>query len=94
MIWKEAVLAYFKVLSRNFLGETEEITKNMCRYIRYWDRYLNPGPPELEALGLTARPPLSVRSAGLRYPTVTTRPTVTLFQWFRRKLTPEIYRPT
>jgi hypothetical protein len=53
MIWKEAVLAYFKVLSRHFLGETEEITKNMCRYIRSWDRYLNPGPPELEALGLT-----------------------------------------
>jgi hypothetical protein len=46
MMWKEAVLAKFKILSQNLPGGTE---KNLSQDSRYPSRDLNPESPEYEA---------------------------------------------
>jgi hypothetical protein len=52
-ILKEAVVAYFKLLSRNSHGGNEESQKNLSQDSRFRDRDLNPGPQEYEAGALT-----------------------------------------
>jgi hypothetical protein len=49
----------FKVLSRHLPGRTED-HENLSQDSRSPGLYLNPGPPEYEAGGLTTRPRLSV----------------------------------
>jgi hypothetical protein len=52
-MWKEAVVAQFKVLSRH-LPRTKE-NYEIPQDSRCLGRYLNPGPPEYEAGVLTTR---------------------------------------
>jgi hypothetical protein len=54
-IWKEAVVAYFKVLSGYFPGGTEETTKSLSQDSRSAYRDLILEPPEYEARVLTTR---------------------------------------
>jgi hypothetical protein len=44
-IWKEAVVAYFELLSRILLGGTKEKHKNSISVAGLRTRDLNPGPP-------------------------------------------------
>jgi hypothetical protein len=46
---KEAVVAYFKALSRHLAGGTEEDHENLSEDLRSPGRDLNPGPPKYEA---------------------------------------------
>jgi hypothetical protein len=48
IIWKEAVVALFKVLSRYLLGKAKENHETLSKNIRSPGRELNPGPPEYE----------------------------------------------
>jgi hypothetical protein len=54
-IWKEAVLAKFKVLSRNLPEGTEKNHENLSQDRRSPSRDLNPGPAEYETGVLTTR---------------------------------------
>jgi hypothetical protein len=56
-ICKEAVMPYFKVLSKHFPTGTDE---NLDQGSRYPCRDMNPGPPEYEAGVLTTQPRRSV----------------------------------
>jgi hypothetical protein len=60
-MWKEAVVAYLKVLVRLFSGGTEQTTKNLSLDSWSSGRDLNPGPRECEAGVLTTRPRRSVK---------------------------------
>jgi hypothetical protein len=55
-IWKEAVVAKFKVLSRHLPVETEKMTKVLSQDSRSPGRGLNPGPPEYKVGVLITRP--------------------------------------
>jgi hypothetical protein len=55
-IWKEAVVTYFKVLSRRLPGWAEENHKILIQDNRPSDRDLNPRPPEYKAGLLLTRP--------------------------------------
>jgi hypothetical protein len=57
---KEAVVAYFKVLSRHWRGGIEKNYENLSQDSQFQGRYLNPGPPEYEAGFLTTSPRHSV----------------------------------
>jgi hypothetical protein len=48
-MWKKAVVAYFKVLSRHSPGGTEENHEILSQDSRCPVRYLNTGLPEYEA---------------------------------------------
>jgi surfactin synthase thioesterase subunit len=52
-MWKEAVMAEFKVLSWNLPGRTEENHEKTSVRITSLVRYLNHGPSEYEAGVLT-----------------------------------------
>jgi hypothetical protein len=54
-MWKEAVVAFLKVLSRHLPGGTEENDENLSQNCRSPGRDLSPGPPEYEAGVLTTR---------------------------------------
>jgi hypothetical protein len=54
-MWKEAVMASFKVLSRHFPGGTAETTKNLSQDSWSLGRDLNLGPTEHEAEELTTK---------------------------------------
>jgi hypothetical protein len=62
---KEAVVAWFKVLSRHLPGRTEENHKNLSQDSWFPGRDLNPGPPEYETGVLTTRPRLLVTKTGV-----------------------------
>jgi hypothetical protein len=49
-MWKEAVLVYFEVLSRNVLGGTEENHKKSISIAGLQTRDLNPGSPNYECV--------------------------------------------
>jgi hypothetical protein len=53
--WKEAVVAYFKVLSRHLPGGTEKTHKNHSQDSLSPGRNLNSEPPEYEAGVLSTR---------------------------------------
>jgi hypothetical protein len=55
-IWKEAFVAYFKVLSRHSLEEMRKTPITLSEDSRYPGRNLNPGPPEYQAGVLTTQP--------------------------------------
>jgi hypothetical protein len=55
-IWKEAVVAWFKVLSLNSPEELRNTMKNVSQNRRYMGRDLKFGPPEYETGALTNRP--------------------------------------
>jgi hypothetical protein len=61
-VWKDAVVAYFKVLTQNLPGWTERNHENQCQDIRSPGRDLNPGPAEYEAGVLTTRSRCSTSS--------------------------------
>jgi hypothetical protein len=64
-MWKEAVVAKFKVLLfRHFPGGTEK-NQNVSQHSLSPGRNLNPGPPEYEAGVLTTRPRRSVNCCRL-----------------------------
>jgi hypothetical protein len=46
---KEAVVAWFKLLSRHLLGRNDKITRNRGQDSRFPYRYLNAGPLKSEA---------------------------------------------
>lgn len=48
-IWKEAVLAFFEVLSHQLPGGTEESMKTVSQVRLFAVRNLNPGPSEYES---------------------------------------------
>jgi hypothetical protein len=48
-MWKEAAMAYFKVLFLLCLEGLRETTKSLSQESRSPDRDLNPEPPEYEA---------------------------------------------
>jgi hypothetical protein len=54
--WKEAVVAYFNVLSRQFPGETEENYENLSQNRRSPGRDLKLRLTEYEALVIITRP--------------------------------------
>jgi hypothetical protein len=59
-MWKEVVMAKFKVLSWHIPGGTEEIHKNLSQDSQCPSRNLNPVPPENKAGVLSTRPHCSV----------------------------------
>jgi hypothetical protein len=62
-----AVVAYFKVLSRESSGGTEENQENLSQNSLFLDRDLNPGPPKYETGVLNTRPWRSVFRAKFQY---------------------------
>jgi hypothetical protein len=65
-MWKEAVVVYFKVLSRHVTGGTKENNKKISQDSRFQDRNLNPGLFEYEAGELTTFDMITFRSAQTR----------------------------
>jgi hypothetical protein len=59
--WKEAVVAYCKVL-RHSPGGTKENHKDLSKESQSPDRDLKPGPPEYKADVLTTRPQCYISS--------------------------------
>jgi hypothetical protein len=60
LVWKEAVVPYFKVLSQHLPGGTEKITKALSQE-KSLDLDLNPGRQEYEAAVVITRPRRSVK---------------------------------
>jgi hypothetical protein len=61
-IWKEAVMAYFNVLSRHLSEGTEANHEKICPDVRTRGRDLKLEPPEYEAEVLNTLPQRSVTS--------------------------------
>jgi len=54
-MWKEAVVAYFKVLSQNLAGRTEAVTKNVNQGTWSPGRESDSGPPQQVTEGISVK---------------------------------------
>jgi hypothetical protein len=64
-MWKEAVVAYLKALSRHFPGQTEGKQEKLIQDSRSPGHDLKPGAPKYEKGVLTTEPRRSVEEQSL-----------------------------